>query len=169
MTTSNSSPSISNKSLTPAERAPVYQSLVSEIEALIEGEEDLVANLANIAACLKEAFDFLWVGFYWVKDKQLVLGPFQGPVACTRIAFDRGVCGRAYRTKKTLVVPNVHEFVDHIACSSAANSEIVVPILNPTCEVLGVLDVDSSRLNDFGPADAAGLEAITGVLQKRLV
>lgn len=151
-----------------SERDKVYKILFPQIEALIEGESDLIANQANIAAALKEAFSFLWVGFYWVKENQLVLGPFQGPIACTRITFDRGVCGQAYRTKKTVVVPDVNQFPGHIACSSLSKSEIVVPILNPAGEVSGVLDVDSQRHSDFDEVDISGLEAIIRLLQKTL-
>lgn len=150
------------------DRAQVYAVLLPQIESLISGEDDLVANQANIVAALKEAFDFLWVGFYWVKDQQLVLGPFQGPIACTRIAFDRGVCGKAYRTKQTVLVPDVAQFPGHIACSSFAKSEIVVPVLDRGGEVLGVLDVDSERLEDFTQTDVGGLEAIVRLLEKTL-
>lgn len=151
-----------------SERDKVYKILIPQIEALIEGESDLIANQANIAAALKESFSFLWVGFYWVRENQLVLGPFQGPIACTRITFDRGVCGQAYRTKKTVVVPDVNQFPGHIACSSLSKSEIVVPILNPAGEVSGVLDVDSQRHSDFDEVDISGLEAIIRLLQKTL-
>lgn len=150
------------------DRAQVYAVLLPQIESLISGEDDLVANQANIVAALKEAFDFLWVGFYWVKDQQLVLGPFQGPIACTRIAFDRGVCGKSYRTKQTVLVPDVAQFPGHIACSSFAKSEIVVPVLDRGGEVLGVLDVDSECLEDFTQTDVGGLEAIVRLLEKTL-
>lgn len=149
-------------------RAEIYSALLPQIEALIEGEDDLVANLANITAVLKEAFGFLWVGFYWVKGQQLVLGPFQGPIACTRIAFDRGVCGQAYQAKKTVLVPDVDQFPGHIACSSLSKSEIVVPVLDHKDEVLGVLDVDSQHLSDFTEADIVGLEAVAELLRKTL-
>lgn len=162
------------------DKQKIYNSLIPQIESLILNEVDLVANQANIVAVLKEAFDFLWVGFYWVKDsnridndlnafkKELVLGPFQGPIACTRIAFDRGVCGYAYRTKKTVIVPNVEEFPGHIACSSMTKSEIVVPVINKEGEVLGVLDVDSLNLNAFDEIDQKSLEAIIKVFLKNL-
>ncbi|MFL6467300.1 MAG: GAF domain-containing protein [Pyrinomonadaceae bacterium] len=143
-----------------------YSELTPQIEALIAGEPDLIANLANVSAALKDAFDFFWVGFYLVKDEGLVLGPFQGPVACTRIGFTDGVCGRAYTTKDTVVVPNVDEFPGHIACSSASKSEIVVPIFGADGTVLGVLDVDSDRLNNFTDADRNGLEGIVRVLER---
>ena len=149
------------------DRAALYESLVPQIAALIEGEPDLTANLANIAAALKEAFSFFWVGFYLKKDNQLVLGPFQGPIACTRINFDSGVCGAAYTRRETILVPDVEQFPDHIACSSASKSEVVVPIFDRAGNVILVLDVDSDQLDDFSQADVAGLEAvgrlITGV------
>ncbi|HKX82845.1 MAG TPA: GAF domain-containing protein [Pyrinomonadaceae bacterium] len=147
-----------------ADRATVYVELTPQIESLVANESDLVANLANIAAVLKEAFGFFWVGFYLKKDDQLVLGPFQGPLACTRIDFDKGVCGHAYTTRETVIVPNVDEFPAHIACASASRSEIVVPIFNRDGEVVAVLDVDSDRLNDFSDADAAGLEAVASII-----
>jgi len=149
-----------------ASREQVYSELVPQIEALIAGEPDLIANLANIAAVLKEAFDFFWVGFYLKKGSQLVLGPFQGPLACTRIDFDQGVCGHAYSTAKTVIVSNVEEFPGHIACSSASRSEIVVPIRTSDGKVFGVLDVDSDKLNDFTETDRNGLEAVIRVLER---
>lgn len=149
------------------DRAALYESLIPQIAALIEGEPDLTANLANIAAALKETFRFFWVGFYLKKDNQLVLGPFQGPIACTRINFDKGVCGAAYTRRETILVPDVEQFPDHIACSSASKSEVVVPIFDRAGNVILVLDVDSDQLDDFSQADVAGLEAvgrlITGV------
>lgn len=149
-----------------ASRETVYAEIVPQIESLIQGESDLTANLANVAAVLKEAFGFFWVGFYLVKGDQLVLGPFQGPLACTRIDFRKGVCGHAYTTRETVVVPNVEEFPGHIACSSAARSEIVVPILSNHGAVFGVLDVDSDKLDDFGEADRVGLSEVTGVIER---
>ena len=149
-----------------ASREQVYSELVPQIEALIAGEPDLIANLANIAAVLKEAFDFFWVGFYLKKGSQLVLGPFQGPLACTRIDFDQGVCGHAYSAAETVIVPNVEEFPGHIACSSASRSEIVVPIRTCDGKVFGVLDVDSDKLNDFTETDRNGLEAVIRVLER---
>jgi L-methionine (R)-S-oxide reductase len=148
-----------------ADRATVYAELVPQIEALIAGETDLIANLANVAAVLKEAFGFFWVGFYLKKGNQLVLGPFQGPLACTRIDFDSGVCGHAYTTRETVIVPNVDEFPGHIACSSASKSEIVLPMFDSNGEVFGVLDVDSDELNDFDEADQNGLEAVVAMLK----
>lgn len=147
-----------------ADRRAVYDSLIPQIAALIDDESDLVANLANITAALKEAFRFFWVGFYLVKENQLVLGPFQGPIACTRIAFDRGVCGAAYTRRETILVPDVEQFPGHIACSSASRSEIVVPVLDRDGNVAMVLDVDSDQLNDFSEVDAKGLERITQLI-----
>ena len=131
-----------------------YLSLLPQVRSLIEGEVDLVANLANVAAALKEAFDFFWVGFYLVKQDQLVLGPFQGPVACTRIRKGRGVCGTAWAKAETLVVPDVDAFPGHIACSSLSRSEIVIPLIRENGEVWGVLDIDSESLNTFDETDA---------------
>lgn len=136
-----------------------YESLIPQIKALLEGENDLVANLANIAAALKEQFGWFWVGFYWVKNDELVLGPFQGPVACTRIRKGRGVCGTSWAEAKTLIVPDVEKFPGHIACSSLSKSEIVVPIIR-NGEVLGVLDVDASELDEFDETDRQYLEEI---------
>lgn len=143
-----------------AGREQVYNELAPQVEALVSGETDLIANLANVAAVLKEAFGFFWVGFYLKKDDQLVLGPFQGPLACTRIDFDKGVCGHAYTTRETVIVPDVEAFPGHIACSSASRSEIVVPMFDETGEVFAVLDVDSDRLDDFSDTDRVGLERI---------
>ncbi|WP_280229224.1 GAF domain-containing protein [Bacteroides fragilis] len=134
-----------------------YLSLLSQVKALIEGEEDLVANLANVAAVLKEAFDFFWVGFYLVKQDRLVLGPFQGPVACTRIRKGKGVCGTAWEEAKTQLVPDVEAFPGHIACSSLSRSEIVVPLIKEG-RVWGVLDIDSDLLNFFDETDRKYLE-----------
>ena len=136
-----------------------YQTLLPQIEGLLSGEEDLIANLANVTAALKEQFGWLWVGFYLVKKDELVLGPFQGPVACTRIKKGRGVCGTSWAEAKTLIVPDVEKFPGHIACSSRSASEIVIPILyNET--VVGVLDVDSEHLNDFDEIDKIYLEEV---------
>ena len=141
-----------------------YESLLPQIAGLLDGETDLVANLANIAAALKEQFGWLWVGFYMVKKDELVLAPFQGPVACTRIKKGRGVCGTSWAEARTLIVPDVEKFPGHIACSSLSRSEIVVPIIRNN-EVLGVLDVDSSELNEFEDTDRIYLEKIIGLLQ----
>ncbi|MFT6849416.1 MAG: L-methionine (R)-S-oxide reductase [Sphingobacteriales bacterium] len=129
-----------------------YRSLLPQIKALIGGESDQTANLANVSAALKESFNFFWVGFYLVKGDQLVLGPFQGPIACTRINLDKGVCGIAWAEKRTLLVDDVEAFPGHIACSSASKSEIVVPIIKNE-QVIGVLDVDSNKLADFDKVD----------------
>ena len=137
----------------------IYISLTPQIKALIEGEVDLVANLANVAAALKEAFDFFWVGFYVVKNNQLVLGPFQGPVACTRIGYGKGVCGTSWKENKTIIVDDVNEFPGHIACSSLSQSEIVVPIVRNN-EVVAVLDVDSDKLSQFDKIDQKHLSQI---------
>ena len=144
----------------------IYEALIPQVEALISGEQDLVANLANIAAALREAFGFFWVGFYVVKGQELVLGPFQGPIACTRIAYGRGVCGTAWKEKKTQLVPDVDAFPGHIACSSASKSEIVVPAFQDG-EVFLVLDVDSDRLNDFDAVDQRYLEELMQLLEKK--
>src|ERR1700753_2349726 len=138
---------------TSVDKAEQYQSLIPQIEALITGEPDMVANLANICAALKEQFKWFWVGFYLVKDNELVLGPFQGPVACTRIAYGKGVCGAAWQEQKTLIVPDVDAFPGHIACSSLSKSEIVVPVFSGH-EVVAVLDVDSEELDQFDQGDA---------------
>lgn len=140
-----------------------YRSLLPQIQSLIEGEEDLVANLANVAAALKEAFDFFWVGFYLVKQDELVLGPFQGPVACTRIRKGRGVCGTAWKSAATQLVPDVDAFPGHIACSSRSRSEIVIPLFKDGV-VWGVLDVDSDQLNSFDEIDQVYLEQLTTYL-----
>ena len=137
----------------------IYEALLPQINVLIEGEPDLVANLANIAAALKEQFDWLWVGFYLVKSDELVLSPFQGPVACTRIKKGRGVCGSSWQQAMTLVVPDVEKFPGHISCSSLSRSEIVIPIIRNN-EVLGVLDVDSQHLNHFDETDKKYLEKL---------
>lgn len=140
-----------------------YKSLIPQIKALLTGESDYIANLANVAAALKEQFDFFWVGFYIVKDGELVLGPFQGPVACTRIAYNRGVCGTAWAQKEILIVPNVEEFPGHIACSSLSQSEIVLPLIANN-EVVAVLDVDSDRLNAFDEIDEKYLKEIVDLV-----
>ena len=140
-------------------KAEQYQTLLPQIKALIEGEPDLVANLANIAAALKEQFGWLWVGFYLVKKDELVLGPFQGPVACTRIKKGRGVCGTSWSEARTLIVADVEKFPGHIACSSLSRSEIVVPLLNNK-EVVAVLDADSEFLNHYDETDKQYLEEI---------
>ena len=147
-----------------ASKEEKYKSLLPQIESLITGEPDLVANLANTAAALKETFNFFWVGFYIVKNNELVLGPFQGPIACTRIGLGKGVCGTSWKEKKTIIVPNVDEFPGHIACSSASKSEIVVPVFNKQNEVIMVLDVDSDQLNSFDSTDQRFLEQVVSAL-----
>ena len=151
-----------------SDRQKIYEEIAPQVASLVEGETDLVANLANIAAVLKEAFDFFWVGFYLAKGNQLVLNAFQGPLACTRIDFDKGVCGHAYTKREIVIVPNVEEFPGHIACSSASRSEIVLPIFDPSGAVFGVLDVDSDRLDDFSSADAGGLGQIVKIIEKMI-
>ena len=140
-----------------------YESILSQITGLIEGEADMTANLANITAALKEQFNWFWVGFYLVKENELVLAPFQGPVACTRIKKGRGVCGTSWAQAKTLIVPDVEKFPGHIACSSLSRSEIVVPIIR-NAEVIGVLDVDSDELNAFNEVDQQYLEKIVALI-----
>jgi L-methionine (R)-S-oxide reductase len=146
-------------------RKDIYEALVPQIQALVSSETDLTANLANIAAALKEAFDFFWVGFYLKKENQLVLGPFQGPIACTRINFNRGVCGHCYTTKATVIVPDVEAFPNHIACSSASKSEIVLPAFGKKGDVFLVLDVDSDVLDDFSEVDRVGLEQVMRIIE----
>ena len=136
-----------------------YRHLLPQIKALTEGETDVIANMANIVAALHEAFGFWWTGFYRVEGKELVLGPFQGPIACTRIPYGRGVCGTAWAQDKTVIVPDVHLFPGHIACSSASNSEIVVPVRRAG-QVIAVLDIDSTEYNTFDTIDQQFLEQI---------
>lgn len=140
-----------------------YQSLIPQITALLYGETDLIANLANVSAALKEQFGWFWVGFYLVKDGELVLGPFQGPVACTRIKLGRGVCGASWERAETLIVPNVDEFPGHIACASASKSEIVLPLYQGG-KIIGVLDVDSEYLAHFDEVDSQYLNQIIKLL-----
>lgn len=151
-----------------ADRRTLYKEIVPQIEALIRGETDLIANLANVSAALKETFGFFWVGFYLARDGQLVLGPFQGPIACSRINFDEGVCGQAFSRRETTIVPDVDQFPGHIACSSAARSEIVVPIFDERGDAVGVLDVDSDKADDFGPDDSEGLKAVVHLIETSL-
>ena len=140
-----------------------YKSLIPQIKGLLDGENDLIANLANLSAALKEQFNWLWIGFYLVKDNELVLGPFQGPVACTRIKKGRGVCGTAWAQAKTLIVSDVEKFPGHIACSSLSKSEIVIPVIRNE-EVIAVLDVDSESLNSFDKDDKYYLEQIVELI-----
>lgn len=141
-----------------------YRTLLPQIKSLIAGEDDLIANLANMAAALKETFCFFWVGFYLVKGEELVLAPFQGPVACTRIKKGRGVCGTAWAKAETLIVPDVDAFPGHIACSSLSRSEIVVPLVRADSEVWGVLDIDSEKLSSFDEEDVYFLEELCSFL-----
>jgi len=149
--------------ITQGTKAEIYASLLPQIKALIEGEPDLVANLANTTAALKEQFGWLWVGFYLVKKDELVLGPFQGPVACTRIRKGRGVCGSSWEQAKTLIVPDVELFPGHIACSSLSRSEIVVPVIR-NGEVIAVLDVDSDLTDQFDTTDQEWLEKVINAI-----
>lgn len=149
--------------ITNVSKAEQYHSLIPQIRGLVSGEPDLIANLANISAALKEQFGWLWVGFYLVNGEELVLGPFQGPVACTRIKKGKGVCGVAWDKAETIIVPNVEEFPGHIACSSASRSEIVLPLLSAG-HVVGVLDVDAEALNAFDDVDARYLAEIIALI-----
>lgn len=141
----------------------LYENLLPQIQSIVEGESDIIANMANISACLKDTFSFWWVGFYRVVGEELVLGPFQGPLACTRIRKGKGVCGAAWQDGKTVVVKNVDEFPGHIACSSFSKSEIVVPVVKEN-DVVAVLDIDSERLANFDEIDMFFLEKIVGLL-----
>lgn len=144
-----------------------YHALLPQIESLVAGEPDVVANLSNIAAALKQAMGFFWIGFYIVKSNELVLGPFQGPIACTRIGFGKGVCGAAWKEKKVILVPDVEQFPGHIACSSASKSEIVLPAFK-NGEVALVLDVDSDKLNDFDETDSVALQKLMRTIEQFL-
>ncbi|MEI6753027.1 MAG: GAF domain-containing protein [Paludibacter sp.] len=149
-------------------KAEIYESLIPQIQFLIQGETDLVANLANITAALKETFGWLWVGFYLVRNNELVLGPFQGPIACTRIGYGKGVCGTAWKDRKSYLVPDVGKFPGHIACSSSSVAEIVVPILNSKAEVTGVIDVDSECFDVLDEIDRVYLEKISQTITVNL-
>ena len=144
-----------------------YETLLPQITSLVEGESDPIANMANIAAALKQTFNFFWVGFYIVKENTLVLGPFQGPIACTRIRYGKGVCGTAWKEAKTQIVPDVDQFPGHIACSSDSKSEIVIPLFKGE-EIIGVLDIDSSSLNSFDQIDAFYLEKLSTFISSKL-
>lgn len=146
-----------------ASKREIYQSLLTQLKALIESEDDLIANLANISAALKTSFGFFWVGFYLVRGNELVLGPFQGPMACTRIGFGKGVCGSAWKTAETILVKDVDSFPGHIACSSESRSEIVVPVIRDG-EVRMVLDVDSQYLSHFDEEDKTHLEQLAHLI-----
>lgn len=146
-----------------------YKNLLPQLEALIKGETNLIANLANIASALKMTFNHLWIGFYWVENEQLVLGPFQGPIACTRISIGKGVCGTAWEQEKTIIVQDVNDFPGHIACSSESISEIVTPIFSKNQEVIGVLDIDSSSKASFDSTDQKYLEQIAKIITLSIV
>lgn len=151
-----------------ATREDIYISLMPQLKALVMGETDLIANVSNITGALKEAFGFFWIGFYFVKNDELVLGPFQGPIACTRIKKGRGVCGTSWEKAEIIVVPDVDQFPGHIACSSLSRSEIVIPFFNTKNEVAGVIDIDSSLLNDFSEIDARYGEEIAKLVSSIL-
>ena len=150
---------VENLSINTGNKEEKYQELLPQLYSLVSTETDRIANLANIAAALKQTFGFFWVGFYMINEDELVLGPFQGPIACTRIRYGKGVCGAAWQEARTLIVPDVEEFPGHIACSSDSKSEIVVPIIRQG-KVIGVLDIDSNTLNSFDDIDAHYLEEI---------
>lgn len=152
---------IINQQLSKEEK---YQNLLPQLTALTSGENDVIANLANLMAALKETFHFLWVGVYLVKNDELVLGPFQGPIACTRIKKGKGVCGTAWQQANTIIVPSVDEFPGHIACSSMSKSEIVVPVFNKNNEVILIIDVDSETLNSFDETDETYLNKIANLI-----
>ncbi|MDQ3048789.1 MAG: GAF domain-containing protein [Bacteroidota bacterium] len=162
-------------------KAEKYESLLPQIKALVEGEPDIIANLSNIMSALKFGMDFFWVGVYFVRTlplagatasneqedlKELVLGPFQGPVACTRIAFGKGVCGKSWETKKTIIVEDVEKFPGHIACSSLSRSEIVLPVFNAAGNVALVMDVDSEHLSHFDQTDQMYLSKVTAIIEQ---
>lgn len=149
--------------ITKGDKKTQYESLIPQIQGLLSGETNLIANLGNIAAALKEQFNWLWVGFYWIQEDELVLGPFQGPVACTRIKKGRGVCGTSWEKEATIIVEDVEKFPGHIACSSASKSEIVVPVYQHN-NIVGVLDVDSEHLSHFDEIDQLYLEKIVALL-----
>lgn len=148
-----------------ASRKEKYEVLLPQLHALVEGEEDLIANVANIIAALKETLEVLWIGIYFVKNNMLVLGPFQGPVACTRIALGKGVCGASWKEKKTIIVSDVDQFPGHITCSSLSKSEIVLPGLK-NGEVVFVLDLDSIKFNDFDKTDEHYLQQVIAIIEK---
>lgn len=150
-----------------SDRETRYQQLIPQLESLTNGESDLIANLANVVAAIRQTFGFFWIGFYLVRDNELVLGPFQGPIACTRIGLGKGVCGTSWKEKKTIVVPDVDLFPGHIACSSDSKSEIVLPAFKNDTVAL-VLDIDSDQLNDFTALDARYLEQVMRLVEKFL-
>lgn len=142
-----------------------YQSLIPQVKSLVEGETDMIANMANVCAALKYGFNFFWIGFYLIKDSQLVLGPFQGPIACTRINLGKGVCGTSWKNNEVIIVDDVDAFPGHIACSSLSKSEIVLPIYNSKKEIIGVLDVDSDEYKSFDKTDELFLNQIITLLK----
>lgn len=145
-----------------------YISLLPQLKGLLEGENDMIANYANISAALKQTFNFFWTGFYIVKKDELVLGPFQGTIACTRIKYGKGVCGTAWKEKRTVIVEDVNQFPGHIACDAASQSEIVIPLFNQNNDVIAVLDIDSEHLNHFDETDALHLQQITQLLEEKI-
>jgi len=151
-----------------AGKKDTYESLIPQLASLIDGEEDLIANLANLSAALHDTFGWWWVGFYWVKNDELVLSPFQGPIACTRIQFGKGVCGSAWKDAKSILVPDVNTFPGHISCSSNSVSEIVIPIFDKQQRVVGVLDVDSERYDVLDQTDLVYLEKISQLISTLL-
>ncbi|MFN3341143.1 MAG: GAF domain-containing protein [Flavobacteriales bacterium] len=151
---------------TTAGKEAIYQSLLPQLDALVEGEDDLIANLSNLMAALRSAFGFFWVGVYRVSGNELVLGPFQGSIACTRIAKGKGVCGACWEKEVSIIVPDVDAFPGHIACSSLSRSEIVIPVKNAKNELVMILDVDSDRLNDFDETDRIYLEKVAALIGK---
>jgi len=151
-----------------AGKKETYESLIPQLAALMEGETDLTANLANLSAALHDTFGWWWVGFYWVKDNELVLSPFQGPIACTRIKLGKGVCGTAWKEAKSQLVPDVNAFPGHIACSGSSVSEIVVPVFDKQDQVVGVLDVDSERYDVLDETDVFYLERISQLITEIL-
>lgn len=151
--------------ITGSSKAEKYESLIPQLKALVEGEINFIANIANIVAALKQSFNFLWVGVYFVEKDQLVLGPFQGPVACTRINYGRGVCGKSWETKTAIIVEDVDKFPGHIACSSDSRSEIVLPAFDKKGDIFLVLDVDSDQLNDFNDIDVKYLNQVIKLIE----
>lgn len=149
-----------------ADKAQIYEELLPQLKALTESETDMTANLANISAALHQSFGWWWVGFYLVKNEELVLGPFQGPIACTRIKFGRGVCGTAWKERSSQLVPDVEKFPGHIACSSASVSEIVVPVFDKNGHVFAVLDVDSERYDVLDETDLEQLERVAEIVSQ---
>jgi L-methionine (R)-S-oxide reductase len=151
-----------------SDKSAVYAELIPQIEALLTGEKDPIATFANAAAAIQQVFQHHWTGFYLVRGEELVLGPFQGPIACTRIAFGKGVCGTAWKENRTVVVDDVEQFPGHIACSALSKSEIVLPISSPAGETIAVLDIDSAHLAAFDEADQLGLEQICRIISAQI-